>query len=140
MPMKCQHFSQMVGLPIMLLSLAGCGNKIMTGQRVWSESTAAPNSMEFWAGSGQTIKFPVHKDQFIKAVSSLGGRFYITGTGEARSLSAPPPRLGSPCSITPTAIVVNFVSDRQKETPTYVAYLDQADVIQCVDKQFAYSG
>lgn len=139
MSIKYQKFMQILQLSPLMMFIVACGSNAVTVERVWSESTAAPGNVDFWIGSGQTVKLPVHKDEFINIISSLGGEFYITGKGEARSLSAPPPRKNSPCAVTSRALVINFVSISPKYTPTYVAYIDQFDVIQCVDKQFSYS-
>jgi hypothetical protein len=139
MSMKYHKFMQILQLSSMMILIVACGSNTVTIERVWSESTAAPGNFDFWVGSGQTVKLPVHKDEFINIISSLGGKFYITGEGEARSLSAPPPRKNSPCALTSRALVINFGSISSKYNPTYIAYFDQFDLIQCVDKQFSYS-
>lgn len=140
MSMISQQQRRGLQLSLMVIFLTGCRGNMMADQRVWSDSTVTPSNFEFWAGSGEIIKLPVHKDRFTKIVLSLGGSFYITGQGDARSLSAPPPSSDSPCERTSRAIVVDFAQSRAGETPGFVAYLDPSDMIQCVDKQFSYSG
>ena len=112
----------------------------MADQRLWSNSTAVPEEFEFWAGSGKAVRLPVHKDRFTKIVMSLGGKFYITGQGNAQSLSPPFPNDRSPCEMTSRAIVIDFDSTQAGETPGYVAYIDSSDMIVCIDKQFSYFG
>jgi hypothetical protein len=140
MSMICQQLRRRLQLSLLVICLSGCRDNVMFDQQVWSESTAAPSNLEFWVGSGEIIKLPIHKDQFTKIVLSLGGNFYITGQGDARLLSAPPPYRNSPCKMTSSAIVLDFISNRARQTPRYVAYIDQSDMVQCVDKQFSYSG
>jgi hypothetical protein len=135
-----QRLRQMLQLSLIGILFIGCRGNVVADQKVWSDSMAAPSSIEFWAGSGKTMKLPVHKNEFIKLVSSLGGSLYTTGQGDARSLGAPPPSSNSPCKMTSRAIVVDFAPSRAGETPRFVAYIDSSDMIQCVDKQFSYSG
>lgn len=125
---------------LLAMALASCGNRSMSEQKIWAKSTNAPSKMEFWVGSGSLFELPVHKERFIRVISSLGGSYYIVGQGEARSLRSPSPSNSSPCKMMPRAIVLDFPSDRAREIPRYVAYMDESDMIQCVDKQFSYSG
>jgi hypothetical protein len=129
-----------VYMTLVAILLSSCGNNLMPEQKIWAESVAAPSELEFWVGSGNAVKLPVHKNQFTRIISLLGGHYYIPGEGEARSLSSPPPSVGSPCKMMLRTVVLDFPSDREKETPQYVAYMDEFDMIQCVDKQFSYSG
>jgi hypothetical protein len=119
------------------LALVSCGNA--GAGKTWSQSIAAPAQFHFWEGA-QAINLPAARSDFIVAVSALGGHHYVTGEGEAASLQAPPPSHGSPCRGSARAVVVDFPSDRAGEIPRYVAYLNDADAVECIDKQFSHSG
>jgi hypothetical protein len=112
----------------------------MGNSKTWSQSITAPAQFHFWEGSNRAINLPAARSDFIAAVSALGGHYYVTGEGEAASLQAPPPSHGSPCRGGARAVVVDFPSDRAGEIPRYVAYLNDADAVECIDKQFSHSG
>ena len=117
------------------LALLSCGNVAIGNSKTWSQSVTAPAQFHFWEGSNRAINLPAARSDFI-AVSALGGHYYVTGEGEAASLQAPPPSHGSPCRGGTRAVVVDFPSDRAGEIPRYVAYLNDADAVECIDKQY----
>ena len=117
-----------------------CESGVMGNSKTWSQSVVAPAQFHFWEGSNRAIELPATRSDFIEAVSALGGRYYVTGEGVAASLHAPPPSRGSPCRGSDRAIVVDFQSARAGEMPRYVAYLNDADAVECIDRQFSYSG
>lgn len=123
-------------LAVVTMIMASCGSVAMSDERIWSQSIAAPAHFQFWEGSGRIINLPAARTDFIEAVSTLGGHYYVTG--EAAPLRAPPPEPDSPCQQTRQAIVVSFPPSRAGETPQYVAYMNDADFVVCVDKQFSY--
>lgn len=125
-------------LAVVTMIMASCGSVAMSDERIWSQSVAAPAHLQFWEGSGRIINLPAARTDFIEAVLTLGGHYYVTGEGEAASLSAPPPGPDSPCRQTRQAIVVDFPRSRAGETPGYVAYMNDADFVVCVDRQFSY--
>lgn len=126
-------------LLLLAMSLASCGNSV-SEKRTWSQSTAAPYDFEFWLGSGMNFTLPVQRDQFTKVATSLGGKFYVLGEDAAYSVGVPAPRKGSPCIKTARAIIVDFPQVQPREMPNYVAYMDEGNLIQCVEKRFSYTG
>jgi hypothetical protein len=139
MSMRAKRGEMSIVLAVATMIMASCGSGTMSDERIWSQSVAAPAHLQFWEGSGKIINLPAARADFIEAVLMLGGHYYVTGEGEAASLSAPPPlEPDSPCRQTRQAIVVDFPRSRTGETPGYVAYMNDADVVVCVDRQFSY--
>ena len=120
-------------------TLASCGPVVTNDERARAESTNSPAQFAAWKGS-VGIDLPASRDDFIRYVTKLGASYYVTGEGEAKALSVPPPRSGSPCLGGVRAIVIDFPGGARAASPRYVAYLDASDLVRCVDKQFAYLG
>jgi hypothetical protein len=118
-------------------TLVSCGDADVLMKKKWSGSLAAPATFEFWRGSGQTIDLPAPRERFLSVVSTVGGQYYVKGEGNEFP-SAPRPWQGSPCKATDRVIVVVFPIDGGIG-PYYVAYLNDADIVECVEKQFAYA-
>jgi len=120
-------------------TLASCGPVVTNDERAWAESTNSPAQFAAWKGS-VGIDLPASRDDFIRYVTKLGASYYVTGEGEAKALSVPPPLSGSPCLAGVRAIVIDFPVEARAVTPRYVAYLDANGLVRCIDKQFAYLG
>jgi hypothetical protein len=118
-------------------ALASCGDAGVVTKKKWSASIAAPAKFEFWRGSGQLIDLPAPRERFLSVVSAAGGQYYMKGEG-SEFPSAPRPWQGSPCKETKRVIVVVFPIDNGVG-PYYVAYVNDADLVECVEKQFAYA-
>jgi hypothetical protein len=116
--------------------LVSCGAAKESG-RQWSASVKAPGKFAAWEGSGG-VELPADREDFLRYVNGLGASYYVTGEGDARLLSSPPPPKGSPCLNGVQAIVFTFPIEPDDSRPGYIAYLDADGRVACVDKQFAY--
>ena len=120
-------------------ALATCGDVVNKNEKSWANSVNSPAKFAVWKGSAG-IDLPASREDFIHYITDLGATYYVTGEGEAKALSVPPPLKGSPCFAGVRAIVADFPAKPHAANPRYVAYLDANGLVRCVDKQFAYLG
>jgi hypothetical protein len=120
---------------LLLIVLTGCETKQDAG---WSGSVKAPSRFVARHGAA-AVDLPASREAFIGYMTGLGARYWVSGEGDAKLLSPPSPSGGSPCVPAPKAIVFTFAITNDA-MPGYVAYLDAAGSVRCVERHFAYTG
>ena len=128
-----------IGPAILMIALLAAGCEDSTSSDNWSSSVAAPAHFRFRRASGPTIMLPAPQKDFVQFVVASGGTFYITGEGEARELSAPPPLPGSPCHVGARAVVVSFPIENRSVAPGYYAFVNDTGMVDCVEQHFDYA-
>ncbi len=136
--MPLRPFNAAVGgraaIILLLVVLTACQTK----QDGWSGSVKAPSRFVARQGAA-AVDLPASREAFIGYMTGLGALYWVSGEGGAKALSPPLPSSGSPCAPAPKAIVFTFPIANDA-MPGYVAYLDAAGSVRCVERHFADTG